>query len=191
MKTSVILFVAGLAVAKSAGTTMRGLEMNTLQFDPFPGTGNINVTCSEIGHNITAGQTYGTSFCRDNSLTVVAGRHSSDAMAIGFKNAVEAMMTTNWGGSGQHCVSPSQLNFYVEVNVTFTQVSTEDRRTHTLWIGQGHYGDNGGNNWWIGGPRCFLNPNAAACGIKCDNEDGQIVLFDREDENSRVDVTLP
>jgi hypothetical protein len=81
-----------------------------------------------FGHNITAGQTYGKSYCRDNTLTVVAGRHSSDAMAIGFKNAVEAMRTTNWGGSGQDCASPSQLNFYVEVNVTFTQVSTHQMR---------------------------------------------------------------
>ena len=193
MKTSVILFVAGLAVAKSAGTTMRDLEQSELAFNPVGGMGSISVKCSDLGHDIASQSTYGSLFCSDNMLTVVAGNDYSDTeVADNFKKNVQAMMVTNWGGSGQDCASPKSLNFYVEVNVTFTQ-GTEDRGTHTLWIGEGTYGGIWDRkNWWIGGPRCTLHPNQrSSCGIKCSNEDGQIVFFDTENDDWNVYVTLP
>jgi hypothetical protein len=195
MKTSVILFVAGLAVAKSAGTTMRDLEQSWLQFNPIGGIGSITVKCSDLGHDIAPQNTYGSLFCSDNVLTVVAGNdHSSGLVADNFLHSVTAKLATNYGGSYPDCFSPKKLNFYVEVNVTFTQ-GTEDRGTHTLWIGQGTYGFIFPvQNWWIGGPRCHSNPNPlSSCGIKCDNEDGQIVLFDNEnmDDDLAIYVTLP
>ncbi len=96
MKTSVILFVAGLVVVKSAGTTMRGEYENNLSFVLSPSQ-YLSVNCSEIHHEITNGQPYDGILCNDNVLSVSAGRKNSVDVATAFFNGVPsngAYMTT-------------------------------------------------------------------------------------------------
>jgi hypothetical protein len=209
MKTSVILFVAGLVVVKSAGTTMRGEHVNNLSFvlgSSEEETGELvlaeasqylSVNCSEIHHEITNKQPYDGILCNDNVLSVLAGRKSSVDVATAFFNGVPsngAYMTTFDAYFPPNCApEPKELNFYVEVGVTFTRGS-QNMGTHTLRIGQGHYGGASplgyGNNWWIegvGGTLCQRNDGHVNghvlrdvrnyCGIICKNKQGQRIIF--------------
>ena len=189
MKASVILVVAGLAAAKSAGTTMRSTgqveqtpanELNFLE----PGGQYVSIKCSEIAHEITQGQQYLGLTCGDNVLTVIAGRENSPDVAMGFEHGIDA--TQMFSTADACCAgSPKELNFYVEVNMTFTVGST-DVGTHTLRIGQGHYGGwgPGGNNWWVGGTHC----QNSLTGINCINKDGQKLFLGWNAQNDQVEI---
>jgi hypothetical protein len=217
MKTSVILFVAGLVVVKSAGTTMRMDVWNELQFlanehvpvvPPYKEeTGElvhaeashyIIVNCTEKHHEITTKMPFGGIVCIDNTLNVVAGRKNSVDVSRAFFKGVplnSALMTTfaDWGIPAPNCPPrPVELNFYVEVDVTFQYgvrpsfIGPVNMGTYTLRIGQGHYDGNGigGNNWWIEGvqgtlcrPLTYDADAGDFCGITCKNEGEFSITF--------------
>jgi hypothetical protein len=190
MKASVILVlvVAGLTVAKSVGTTLRSMgqvEQPVTSGLAFldPGGRILSVKCIYRAHGITPGQTYVGLVCGDNVLEVVAGRENSPIVAAGFEQGIDAdkMFTT----SDCCCQgSPKELNFYVEVNITFT-MGSEDMGTHTLRFGQGHYGGwSPDNNWWVGGTLCQHSP----CGIICINEENQKVALSWNADLNQVGV---
>jgi hypothetical protein len=210
MKTSVILFVAGLVVVKSAGTTTNPPTNNlTFVVPPYgKAEGIISVNCSEIHHEITTEQTFGGMICSDSVLQVYAGRKNSVKVATAFFEGVlpnEAYMTTMDDYWPPDCpLRPKELNFYVEVSVTFTAQYTQpttlgpqNMGTHTLRIGQGHYGGAiGGNNWWIEGVegcRPQEGDERDNCGIICTNKEGQKITFRANDDadNAEVGVYFP
>jgi hypothetical protein len=78
--------------------------------------------------------------------------------------------------------------------------------THTLRIGQGHYGGaiGYGNNWWIEGVKgtlCqrnnghvngpVLRDGRDKCGIICKNKQGQSIIFTAADFEDETTVIFP
>jgi hypothetical protein len=203
MKTSVILFVAGLVVVKSAGTTNNGLNFVTPRYEKE--TGIISLNCIERHYEITTGQTYDGISCSDNVLSVRADHKNSVEVATAFFEGVPADVaytSSCLDSRGPDCPArPKELNFYVEVDVTFT-LDSQNMGTHTLRIGQGHAGGDGSwfgyNNWWIeGGTLCQpyegeSGPDSGklACAIACQNKEGQIIIFQPGDEYYEVFVSF-
>jgi hypothetical protein len=190
MKASVILVlvVARLTVAKSVGTTMR----STGQVDEQPPSNTLaflaeglSIKCIERAHGITQGQTYVGVVCGADVLAVIAGRENSADMAYDFEKGIEMFTTIDDCSGEQTGVGfPQELNFYVEVDITF-MMGSKDMGTHTLRFGQGHYGGwIGGNNWWVGGTNCHYTN----CGITCHNNDGQKVQLYSGEKNRENNV---
>jgi hypothetical protein len=200
MKTSVILFVAGLVVGKSAGTTTNNVTFLVPWYEKP--TGIISLNCIERHYEITTGQPYDRNSCSDNVLSVRAERKNSVKVATDFFEGVPAdvaYMTSAFDDQWPDCPArPKELNFYVEVDVTFT-LGPQNMGTHTLRIGQGHHGRDEGlgyNNWWIergtlGGKARGEGDKKISCGIACQNKEGQIIIFQPGDEVYEVDVIFP
>jgi hypothetical protein len=185
MKASVILVVAGLAVAKSAGTSMRSTgDANPLNFIMRPGSLPLDLQCSNILWTVTQGQPYGGTVCGVGKLEITAGREGSTPVANTFNAGLGArnMMYTNTGTYGSHDQTPEKLNFYIEADITF-KLGSEDKGTYRLRIGQGHWDSgwwNQGNNWWIGGEHCWPEGPTiygGSCGITCSSQGGQRITF--------------
>jgi hypothetical protein len=176
MKASVILIVAGLAVAKSAGTSMRYTEQapaNTLIFHRGADVSPVFIQCSSIYPIISEGQPYGGVFCGYNNLVVMAGRNGTKPVADVFKGGLNAWnMMATVGGHG----TPELLNFDIEADFSMKLGGSQgqDMGTYSLRIGQGH--NPGQNNWWIGGEHC----SRVECGITC-GQGEQYVTFKPND----------
>ena len=175
MKASVILVVAGLAVAKC--TSMRYTEQMPANYLTFVNdTFHLhNLECSLISYMVSEGEAYGGTVCGTDSLLVRAGRNKTTPVADHFKSGLSAgnMMVSFCFSGGD--VEPEQLNFYIEADFTFKLGSqAQNMGTYRLRIGQGHGGGFVHNNWWIAGAECSKVGDGIICSS---NQGGQHVTF--------------
>jgi hypothetical protein len=83
------------------------------------------------------------------TINIGADRSNSTPVAQSFNTATGGATHEYTNASGDK--SPSQLNFYFGVNITFDVGGTS--ATVPVYLGQGHYATS--NNWWIGGNTVF------------------------------------
>jgi len=161
MKASVLLVVAGLALAAEASVTAASGGLRSLakmETNHFYLQGARITSCTQLSYSITSGQPYGGLSCSGDTITIMAGRDNSKGVATSFKSGLTGgNMFCSDGSCGS---TPDQLNFYVTMDITMT-VGGQELTLKSLRIGQGHYAFT--NNWWIASPQCTSNGKTLQC----------------------------
>ena len=161
MKASVLLVVAGLALAAEASVTAAAGGLRSLakmETNHFYLQGARITSCTQLSYSITSGQPYGGLSCSGDTITIMAGRDNSKGVATSFKSGLTGgNMFCSDGSCGS---TPDQLNFYVTMDITMT-VGGQELTLKSLRIGQGHYAFT--NNWWIASPQCTSNGKTLQC----------------------------
>jgi hypothetical protein len=168
MKASVLLVVAGLALAAEAWVTAAAASVTAasgglrslakMETNHFYLQGARITSCTQLSYSITSGQPYGGLSCSGDTITIMAGRDNSKGVATSFKSGLTGgNMFCSDGSCGS---TPDQLNFYVTMDITMT-VGGQELTLKSLRIGQGHYAFT--NNWWIASPQCTSNGKTLQC----------------------------
>ena len=98
MKASVLLVVAGLALAAEASVTAAAASVTAaagglrslakMETNHFYLQGARITSCTQLSYSITSGQPYGGLSCSGDTITIMAGRDNSKGVATSFKSGL-------------------------------------------------------------------------------------------------------
>ena len=150
---------------------------------------------------VTVGQPVAASCLtlQGGTFTFSAGRRNSNEAALVFMkgNSGNSIIGPTDNGGSVGSGTPSELNFALEGNATFTFKDAFGRvfsGSHLLRLGQGHKVTLWvpENNWWLGAPGCYQK-SCINC-HKCDCKNGGLVCgelyFQTQSAGSRL-VVMP
>ncbi|HXQ70890.1 MAG TPA: hypothetical protein VN844_10405 [Pyrinomonadaceae bacterium] len=94
------------------------------------------------------------------TITLMAGREDNSEVASSF-NSVAGGAFNEYAASGDDSGTPSQLNFYFAVQISYK--SEGNPGSVVAYLGQGSFGSfiDPTNNWWIGGSCIANNPTSS------------------------------